>query len=395
MKYTINDIDVCILTHNRANLLAETIESILENTIVPDKITVLDNESSDNTEEVCRQYKKNNVVYVKTFGLDGNFFKSKEIATRKWLIRFHDDNLINIHFLEEMLNILNQYENIAIATGSYKLFFTGYEASFPYDDITDKIKNVYSKKPLEKNVILINGKKDFIAELIKRYNNKELSPIGSTPFLVVNTKIFKEFQHKKELYGKADDVCFYLFALEYGCFACLSDTNTAFFRAHPNRDSETDDNSLDLNQVENWTRMFVETFKEEKDPEIWKGFYCMFYAVFPAFLKKKLAKTYSNKALLKYLFECGALPSFASEFYDDEETLKRTERIQEEEHNILISYTPANKTSFNNPMDNLSGIEKYISVKNFIKNGVKRKYLIIFGFRIRLWKVKPRQKNFQ
>ncbi len=81
MEITINDIDVFIITHNRAHLLPEMIESVLAQTVVPDKITVLDNESTDNTEEVCRSYKNKNVVYVKTFGQNGNYLKSKDLAS--------------------------------------------------------------------------------------------------------------------------------------------------------------------------------------------------------------------------------------------------------------------------------------------------------------------------
>ena len=394
MKFTIKDIDVFIITHNRASLLAETIEAVLANTVVPDKITVLDNESTDNTEQVCLSFKDKNVSYVKTFGKDGNFYKAKELASRKYEICLHDDNLINRHFFEKILFILNKYDNLSIITTSYKIFFTGSCDSFPFNDSTDKIKKVYAKRSLGKDVILINNDREYMVELIKRYNNRFLSPIGGTPFLVQKTEVFKKYQGQRERYGKADDVAVFMFALEHGSYACLDDTNGAFFRAHPNRDSETDENSLDLNQVENLVSLYTKPFKNDTNPEIWKGFFCLFYGIFPTFLKDGLRKEYPNKALLKHLFKRGILPSFVADLYNEEEVLRNVNKINVDQRKVYESYLSVKKNALQNVFwDNVSGIERIFSVKNFTKNGIKRKYLILFNHRICLGKVKNKKKD--
>ena len=49
MKYTVDDIDIYIMTHNRADYLMLSIESLLNQSAGVSKITVLDNESTDNT----------------------------------------------------------------------------------------------------------------------------------------------------------------------------------------------------------------------------------------------------------------------------------------------------------------------------------------------------------
>ena len=394
MKFTIKDIDVFITTHNRAPLLAETIESVLANTIVPDRIIVLDNESTDNTEQVCRLYENKNVVYIKTFGKYGNFYKSKEIASRKYLIRLHDDNLINCHFFEKILFMLNKYKNISIASMSYRLFFTGYPKSFPYLDITDKIKNFYSKRPLGKDIVLINNDKEYMVELIKKYTDRTLPKIGGTPFHVEKTEVFKDYQPQTEKYGKADDVAIFLFALKHGRYVYLNDTDSAFFRAHPNRDSETDENSLDLNQVENLVSLYTKPFKNDTDPEIWKGFFCLFYGIFPTFLKNGLRKEYPNKALLEHLFKRGILPPFVADFYNEDEVLRNVNKINIDQRKVYESYLSVKKNALQNVFwDNISGIERIFSVKNFTKNGIKRKYLILFNHRIYLGKVKNKKKD--
>ena len=55
--YTIDDIQIFVTTHNRASLLKETLQSILAQTVPIKNITVLDNESTDNTAEIVFQLK--------------------------------------------------------------------------------------------------------------------------------------------------------------------------------------------------------------------------------------------------------------------------------------------------------------------------------------------------
>lgn len=66
--YTIDDIQIFVTTHNRASLLKETLQSILAQTVPIKNITVLDNESTDNTAEIVFQLKDRGVHYVHTTG---------------------------------------------------------------------------------------------------------------------------------------------------------------------------------------------------------------------------------------------------------------------------------------------------------------------------------------
>ena len=55
-KITIDDIQIFIMTHNRATLISESIESLFNQTAGVKEITVLDTESSDNTAAVVSHY---------------------------------------------------------------------------------------------------------------------------------------------------------------------------------------------------------------------------------------------------------------------------------------------------------------------------------------------------
>lgn len=57
--YTIDDIEIFILTHNRANFLQESIKSILNQTAGVKRICILDNESVDNTKDIVAKIAAN------------------------------------------------------------------------------------------------------------------------------------------------------------------------------------------------------------------------------------------------------------------------------------------------------------------------------------------------
>ena len=103
MSCTIDDIDIFILTHNRADYLEETIRSVIRQTEPVKVFYVLDNESTDHTEEVAARYASCGCRYVKTSGRYGNFFKAQELAAGKYVLTFHDDDLLHPEFFEKML----------------------------------------------------------------------------------------------------------------------------------------------------------------------------------------------------------------------------------------------------------------------------------------------------
>ena len=102
--YTIDDIQIFITTHNRANYIKDSIESILHQTANVNEIIVLDNESTDNTEEIVKSYALRGVKYVKTYGFLGNFKKAKEIVNKPYCMLFHDDDILHPDYLKNAIN---------------------------------------------------------------------------------------------------------------------------------------------------------------------------------------------------------------------------------------------------------------------------------------------------
>ncbi|SDN50902.1 abequosyltransferase [Desulfonauticus submarinus] len=107
-------LSICIPTYNRAKFLPDAIESIL-NQITPDikdmvEICISDNASTDNTEEIVKEYQGKNIckiVYHKNeenIGADRNYLKVIEIANGEYCWWLGSDDALEDNILEMLLN---------------------------------------------------------------------------------------------------------------------------------------------------------------------------------------------------------------------------------------------------------------------------------------------------
>lgn len=99
-------LSVIIVTYNRADMLAETLDSIVEQTRVPDEVVIVDNNSTDHTKAVAERYKnKLNIVYVFE-GIQGTSTARNTgvKASKGDIIVFTDDDCIAdknwLHYME-------------------------------------------------------------------------------------------------------------------------------------------------------------------------------------------------------------------------------------------------------------------------------------------------------
>lgn len=367
--YTIDDIDVFVKTHNRAKFLKETLDCLVKQTIRPKKITVLDNESVDNTEEVVKTYEKNGVVYVKTFGRFGNFYKSKELADKEFFISFHDDNLIHPQFFEKALYALNNCSDISAVTCSYSLFWDSSQEG----DILPK--RLIDTVPLRNNFLFLNSKKEFLINNIcaETYPFPKISPC--IPALIARTSFLKEHEPLDELYGKANDIALYLKFVESGKLVLISDENTVFIRQHMNRDLFLDDNSLSLQQAANWISLYTKELWNEENKDIWISFLEMIYLLYPVLVKKSVKEKYSTEDFIRYLDKQNIIPRFCKEIYNDFPTLSSVRNFKKEKHELSTEDVEI--------IEKKSLLEKIFSVKNKkYRNPKKIKIFTFFGIKI-------------
>ena len=357
--YTIDDIDVFIFNHERTTLLAETIDSVLKNTIVPRKITVLDNESTVNVKEVTDRYKDFGVEYIKTYGYGGNHYKALELASKKFIIRLHDDNLLHPEFFEKVLFALNNFKNIVAVTSSYEIFETGSDKTLP----EEYPKSYINSQHIQNNFLILTSPKDFMINVIKsNVFPFETKFVGGTPFLVIETKLFREYIPKTDKYGKADDVDLFLYLNAKGHIACIYDTRIAYFRCHQLRDSKSDDNSLTLEQAENWIKLISSEFVNESSKDLWLDIIEFIYRFYPDFVKKEVQTEFSPYALIRHCIDKKILPEFCYKY------LK-----------IVPNFETCIKLKAGSKKPKLSKLRKIFSVINDYSSGKREKKLIILG----------------
>ena len=89
-------LEIIIPTFNRADTLQKTVETLLNSPVGNCKITILDNNSKDNTKEVVEAFQGQyeNVKYIKNrynYGLAGNICKALTLPTEKYFWIVFDD----------------------------------------------------------------------------------------------------------------------------------------------------------------------------------------------------------------------------------------------------------------------------------------------------------------
>lgn len=247
---TIDDIQIFLMTHNRANLIGESILSLLSQTTKVKEITVLDNESTDNTESVVLSFSDRGVNYKKTYGFLGNFNKAKEIVKKKYVMLFHDDDILHPDYLENVLKILNKEKQISAVFSRYTEFWNSNSPkSFLPIETTIKGKGGY---------FLFKNSKEFAIFMFF----KELIAYATA---VYKTDFFKQIPIEYEKFSKFNDWPFMVKFGEYGKIALLADQSAFYIRRHSGQDTWTSTNTPTFEQILNWDKFFFDIFFAHKD----------------------------------------------------------------------------------------------------------------------------------
>ena len=109
------DLSIIILSHNRPKFLKETINSFINNKFPNEIISIQDNSNSQYKDQISNISKKYNIniTFNNTKSLFENFNDAISNCSSKYLIIFHDDDMINIDFKSfyANLNLFVEYRN--------------------------------------------------------------------------------------------------------------------------------------------------------------------------------------------------------------------------------------------------------------------------------------------
>lgn len=223
MIYNTKDLEVFVLTYNRAQFLQQTLISLCDQTAQGFRIVVLDNGSTDNTPEIVKSFETKGVELCRSeqnLGHIGNFNRAKELASRKWVMVFHDDDLLHPNYIEVAMNLIDKYQNIVLIGSA--MTFEG------------NPKNDYWQK-LTAEVICCKKASDFATLLYRGFPFH----FGST---IYRTDLFKSIPMEWETYGKIVDRPFLFDIAKYGGVLIFKKPYVKY-RLHSGQDS------IDINSV--------------------------------------------------------------------------------------------------------------------------------------------------
>lgn len=239
MGINVEDIDVFIYTKNRPTFLQRAIQSLLDQSKSPDRITILDNSTNKDTEIMVFKLQNSILNYVNTIGQFGNYEKAKQLSTRKYVMVFHDDDVLNLQYLERVLIVLNRYKEINLVCSQYTSFYSDNEIDNSI--MSGSHFRLTSKKKFAKYMYFCEG----IAFSSAIYKGE----------------YFRHSSSRYEIFGKFNDWPFMLSAVANGTAVILNDKNSVFSRIHADQDSNNIDNFPSLSQIVNWDLFFYNAIK--------------------------------------------------------------------------------------------------------------------------------------
>jgi len=284
------DLTVFVLTHNRQELLLETIQSILHQTCHDFKFIVSDNSSNNETTKLLTEnnlldrleYRKRDKEYTGSEHLN---LCLSEVDT-KYFILFHDDDIMLPNMVDVLYNAINGSEYVAVGCNAY---------------IMNNVIKTTRRFLKEKKNTELNTK-----NLVYHYCTYNIVPF---PSYIYSHGLLNGFDFGNDC-GKYSDVSWLLRLSKISKILWLSDC-LFHYRVHAAQDS----NCYDIVGQKKLFNLFV---NELDEIDLLKNYYAnMMYSElytikkvtkktdFEKFKKLyKLSKLYTLKYLIKLLSSC-------------------------------------------------------------------------------------------
>lgn len=219
-------LDVFIVTYNRANYLKIAIESVLNQTYSNFELTILDNCSTDNTEEVCKSFIDPRLHYIKrkkNIGGLGNIQDAFNRASKKYFVVFHDDDIMLPDFLDYEISYLETNKNVSA--------------------IACNILNINKNAEL---MLAIPHQVNFCNYPVKLYKGSELfeAYMNRSTFVFFPTVMYRTNfvrYHTLQLIpqaGPSSDILFFFEMLRNGGILAISQKPVELYRRHQEQGSQ-------------------------------------------------------------------------------------------------------------------------------------------------------------
>lgn len=147
--YSADDLQIFVMTYNRAHFLRECIDSLLCQTAKGFEIIVMDNASTDNTREIVNSYDNTIVSYIRNAENIGglhNAIKAISHANRRLTMLFHDDDILPPDYIEAAMKAFNKASSTCLVCSTFFPFFEKLEVDWARHN--NSVSKELSKKEL-------------------------------------------------------------------------------------------------------------------------------------------------------------------------------------------------------------------------------------------------------
>lgn len=141
-------VSVVIATYNGALYLAEQLDSICNQTVHVDEIVICDDQSTDDTVDVIKQYMKEHEQQKIRFyeneinlGYAENFNKALNLAEGEYIFFSDQDDIWNEKKIQIMLETMDKYPECKLLCSDYEVFSTGQNAPTAPKKILNQMPN--------------------------------------------------------------------------------------------------------------------------------------------------------------------------------------------------------------------------------------------------------------
>lgn len=187
-------VSVIMPSWNTGKFIAESIQSVIDQTYENWELIIVDDCSTDNTDEVVAKFTDKRIRYFKNEKNSGAALSRNRAlreANGEWIAFLDSDDLWNPDKLEHQINFMNKH--------GYTLSYTEYEKI----DEESKPLNIYVSGPEKVNKHKMYNY-DYIGQLTMMYSAKEFGMIQ-----IKDIKKNNDYAIRLQLYKKSD-TCAYL-----------------------------------------------------------------------------------------------------------------------------------------------------------------------------------------
>lgn len=111
------ELSICIPTYNRVDLLAQTLPTIQNQTYGDFELVIVDNASTDGTEDFVRSLRDSRVRYVRNpenLGLVGNQNRCIEEAAGSIIAIYHDHDIYDPDLVRQSMELLHRHPRVGV-----------------------------------------------------------------------------------------------------------------------------------------------------------------------------------------------------------------------------------------------------------------------------------------